>query len=373
MSTSRIAASLSRWATAEHRRAAEHDVVFHSKDIPDTIGRARAGARAFIADIKGRLGPPKSHVNHRYWVMGIEAWKGYREFPDAPVLIKELAPYKVGLSVLLLRARRTLKRRLKAFAAAMRRVLEESPLSRTIFNPGWADYRLLRGAMEGIVAAAGPREVLVVGAQDGLIRSVLPSTTEVSIAHPRNLQTVLLNPNRDKRYRTILLYVGHKITPGILKHLFDQCVSAGTTDATICIFVRKGWSGSSYKDVSRLLFGLGDVFQNRVQSWRLQSAGGFVSDLSRRILLKAAVALRRSYSRHGAVSVLWTVPPFIAAYLLAVAGNATLWIQRVKSGSERHHGSLLIYAKLWEKLQSAEARSRIDARTELRASELHQA
>lgn len=70
--------SLNEWTTREHRRAATHEIIFHSGDIPSDIGETRRKAQAFIDDLISRLGPPRPHVFHKYWVGGVKAWKAQR-------------------------------------------------------------------------------------------------------------------------------------------------------------------------------------------------------------------------------------------------------------------------------------------------------
>ena len=71
-----IAAELSNWTTAEHRRVAEFEIVFHSGDLPAGIDAARRDHAAFMAKLQAALSqqPPLSHVAHHYWVNGVTAW-----------------------------------------------------------------------------------------------------------------------------------------------------------------------------------------------------------------------------------------------------------------------------------------------------------
>ena len=94
-----IAQSLSQWATAEHLRVASHDIVFHSEELPAELTKVKQDADAVIRSISGFFQKPKSYINHFYWVMGVEAWKGHRRlrglFSEPP----ELAQYSLSLRV----------------------------------------------------------------------------------------------------------------------------------------------------------------------------------------------------------------------------------------------------------------------------------
>ena len=73
-----IARSLQEWTTAEHRRAASYDIVFHAGEIPAEIAAARAQAGAFVGRIGKRLRRPVPHPTHLYWIRGVEAWRHLR-------------------------------------------------------------------------------------------------------------------------------------------------------------------------------------------------------------------------------------------------------------------------------------------------------
>lgn len=66
----RLAADLSRWTTAQHRRNAETTIVFHANDVsPSDIA---ADADATIREIAGALSPaPCPHRDHPYWIGGL--------------------------------------------------------------------------------------------------------------------------------------------------------------------------------------------------------------------------------------------------------------------------------------------------------------
>ncbi|WP_316167200.1 MULTISPECIES: hypothetical protein [unclassified Bradyrhizobium] len=74
-----IAAELCQWTTAEHRRFAEVDVVFHSGDPGPELDRARARAEQFMTELKSKMTrEPIDHVNHPYWLAGVQYWASLR-------------------------------------------------------------------------------------------------------------------------------------------------------------------------------------------------------------------------------------------------------------------------------------------------------
>ena len=79
MNKKAIAQSLNEWTTKEHRRAASHNIIFHSKGIPLKIEKSKKLASKFIAGIKRYLLEPKSHAHHKYWVGGIISWRSRKQ------------------------------------------------------------------------------------------------------------------------------------------------------------------------------------------------------------------------------------------------------------------------------------------------------
>jgi hypothetical protein len=86
----KIAEELSSWTTREHRRFAEVDVVFRTRDLPAALPEARAEAARFVSALHQRMTPPRDHADHFYWTSGIQAW-GSLKFPgETPVLPPEI-------------------------------------------------------------------------------------------------------------------------------------------------------------------------------------------------------------------------------------------------------------------------------------------
>ncbi len=77
----KIAAGLARWTTREHRRSAERDVVFRAGGLPENLVAVRQQAASLIEDLHRQMGSPLDHVNHFYWVAGMESWASLK-FPD---------------------------------------------------------------------------------------------------------------------------------------------------------------------------------------------------------------------------------------------------------------------------------------------------
>lgn len=74
----KIASELSVWTTREHRRFAEVDVLFRTGELPANLQAAREKMGAFVSEVHKRMTPAVSHVDHFYWVMGLQAWHSLR-------------------------------------------------------------------------------------------------------------------------------------------------------------------------------------------------------------------------------------------------------------------------------------------------------
>jgi hypothetical protein len=69
-----LAETLSEWTTARHRENAGWTLVFHAKDVPDTLPAVRAEADHFVALVGAKLSSsPQPHRDHPYWLGAIAA------------------------------------------------------------------------------------------------------------------------------------------------------------------------------------------------------------------------------------------------------------------------------------------------------------
>jgi hypothetical protein len=144
-----IAEELSGWTTKEHRLYAEHDVIFHAKEIPPFAESTRSEAQRFITDLHGQLRAPKDHADHFYWVRGLEAWFSLRAFsgggklPVPPELTlpdtseKALTPPHHRRAV-----QSSLKGRYAQLAMQFKSLLGSMPYV-SIMHPHWIDARML--------------------------------------------------------------------------------------------------------------------------------------------------------------------------------------------------------------------------------------
>ena len=144
-----IADELSGWTTKEHRLYAEHDVIFHAKEIPSFADSTRSEAKRFITELHGQLRAPKDHADHFYWVRGLEAWFSLRAFSGGgklPVPPELTLPDTSEMALTSPHQRRavqsSLKGRYAQLAMQFKSLLGSMPYV-SIMHPHWIDARML--------------------------------------------------------------------------------------------------------------------------------------------------------------------------------------------------------------------------------------
>lgn len=300
-----IASSLQYWTTAEHRRAASHDIVFHAADIPPEIEAAKAQARAFVGNIQKKLRRPMSHEGHRYWVRGVEAWRNYRMEQGLTASPPELAPLKDG----------PLKW-LWAFLYFGRRTLHAMKM--TPLHPYWLDYRLLRETISTLLAAPNA-SVLIVREKANLVDSLVGINTSVQFVTP---QEVLKNGPPTPRhgsggYTHALLHLLRKDCRSA-QEIIKQCQPAMAPRSTCTVFIHHWLGETENSNFSRELV---HYVEDILGESSPKAACTYVGGRLKRGLMKEFGRLSRHYRRFGIVAFLWIVPLMALAVPLALIAN----------------------------------------------------
>jgi hypothetical protein len=179
-----IAQELSTWTTAEHRRFAADDLVFHSGDIPAATDNARGGLATFMSQLQAGLSavPPLSHVDHFYWLTSAQAWAALKRFNDPGFSPPpELNTTVTARSKRVLRSYFDLLARADRLAGAMPNV--------PIWNYQWLDSRFILSWVQAAKRAAG-RNLLIcepTSALAGPLRSMLALDVVASLDQGREL------------------------------------------------------------------------------------------------------------------------------------------------------------------------------------------
>lgn len=321
-----IARSLSEWTTAEHRRAAGHDIVFHTGEIPSKIDAVKAEAREFINRIGARLGGPVPHARHRYWIRGVEAWRRFRKAQGLTSSPPELARPTAARQL----ATRVLRDPIAVLMgwlwtfgyAARQTVLGRWPVV-TFLHPGWMDSRHLRETLARMLAAPGAR-VLVIRNEPERVDPLVHARESVEFA---NLQMVL-----DGKLRTpgqgwagfthVLIYLPRKDWRHAPR-LVERCEVALGAGGVCVLFVHRYGESEEGRFSDNILVHVEEMLPSQRWSAECSFVGGSLKQLSQ-ILLKAVYA---SYAYARAWALLWILPLLALAVPLVLTANLHLLVK----------------------------------------------
>lgn len=302
----RVVRDLSTWTTAEHRRAASHDIVFHMADLPPGLPAARAEAGAYIDNLRSRLGAPIAHQVHPYWISGVEAWRFHRRSGGEDSLPPELSvaePMKVELP---LRTRLAASGRQRfwsvAFNARSMVYGDAPPVS--LFNPVWGDYNHAARCFAR-VARPGAGPVLAVAEEPAIARRLLPRRVE---ARCMTLDEVLGNEPEQGEAAEVcsgaVIYLLRKDVRKV-RALVERLRPRLARGAAISVCVHHlGGENESGNFSDELALYTDDVIGGYPGTPKCTFVGGDPKRYLHRILRRA----RSDYRRFGVVAMAWVLP-----------------------------------------------------------------
>ena len=266
-----IAGSLRRWTTKEHRQSAEFDFIFHSGPLPQNLGSVRRSAASFIARLHAQMGShPVSHVNHHYWIRGLQQWM--RAKITGPVL--QFPPELAGGNL-----ERWLVRydRLVAW-------MEGTPPNVPICAYDWNDYRLVRRWL----ASLGKRKeksVLFVCREDSLLKGAFAADPRVETLIFRDDYVA---PKKSKRYEYILLHAHAEflVKP---EEIFKAVLAHLAAGGELAIFIGGKWRRPDRENLNpRLMNFVRDFMWRHTNglSWTLFSVNGLWQRLGGALLFR---------------------------------------------------------------------------------------
>ena len=324
-----IARSLREWTTAEHRRAARHDIVFHTGEIPAEIGAAKAEARAFVDRIDRKLGRPVPHETHRYWIGGVEAWRHLREAKGLSASPPELA----APAALVKRGLRTPHaasiKWLRAIAQVARLAIFGQWPRVTPFHPSWMDFRHLRDALATMLAAPGAR-VLVIRNESNGVDPLVGSGVSVQFATlPAALDGRLFGLGRGSAgFTHVLIYLLRKDCRRA-RRLVERCQAAMSPGGVCQVFIHHLQGEVELANFSNELVGYAEKI---LPSPRWAAECTFVGGALKRTNYRLLNRLYRHYARFGAWALFWILPPLALVPPLTLVANLYL---RMKGPSRR--------------------------------------
>lgn len=312
----RMVRDLDTWTTAEHRRAAGHDIVFHTADLPPTLPAARARAAAYIDRLRARLGPPVPHEVHPYWISGVEAWRFHRRSGGQRGTPPELSVAEPMTRRLPLRTRLRAFARQRFWSAAftLRSLVygESPPVS--LFNPLSGDYDHAARAFARIVPRGGGTVLAV--AEDPQVAQRLLGRRVASEGMPL---AELLSPvpafPEGAPFAGAVVYLLRKDVRKV-RALVERLRPLLARGAAVSVFVHHlGGEAEAGNFSSELALYTGDVIGGYPGTPKCTFVGGEPKRYLHRILRRA----RSDYRRFGVLSMAWVLP-----LLAFVASSAAL-------------------------------------------------
>jgi len=334
-----ISRSLSEWTTIEHRRAAQYDFVFHARDIPTDIERAKTEARAFVARLERLLGPPVPHAFHPYWVGGVNAWRYHRRMQGLPTMPPELGTERrrgwAHPRILISQPSEWLKLRVRV---GYRTVMGQVPWV-TPFHPDWLDYQLLQNAVRSLPRSPAAR-VLVV--REGLtsLDQWLGLEGTVQFATPVEIlrKGIEKSDRNTGPFTHVLVYLKRKDCR-LTRQLFERCQPLMVPGGQCQIFIHHPRGESESGDFSAELL----QYMDEIVAWRPDAATFiYMGGKLKRLNAQLCNMLAGHYVRFGLLSLPWLIPAIGIMLPIIALSNLALWRNRQLSAFVPYCSSMLI-------------------------------
>jgi hypothetical protein len=329
-----VSRSLSAWTTAEHRRTARYDVVFHAGEIPPRMNSLKAEASVFINRIGEMLGPPMRHAHHPYWSETAETYRTLLEARGLPALPSEIdvsrlhSPWRRHLQRLILN-----RLAFRSLVSAAHRLIMGHPPVVTPLHPNWLDYLHLREALRGILNVPDAL-VLVVredpGLIDGLIEPDSPvrfsTLDEVLSGHvwkvgnalgPYSDVVIYLRIKDLRHMRVLAEHLAHTIRPGGTSH----------------VFIENAYPSVEDNDFSQLF-----KDSDNIVLWSASFLGSSLRHFNRQLFTR----LSADYLRSGKRAMLWVIPALAIGLPLVLVTNFVMRRTLPYNHFVRHWTSALI-------------------------------
>ena len=316
-------ASLQHWTTAEHRRAAHHDIVFHSGDLPAGLTATKAQAKTFIDHIGKKLGRPIRHTEHHYWVRGVEAWKNYRKNQNLSSSPPELSAdgNRSKNWGLLNTFQYFIRKQSWLLAYSIRGAVLGQTEQPTRLNPDWLDNRLLRDTLDTL-SVPPDQHTLIVRDSLGLLDYLVKPGNFVEFAHVEKMLQPHsnLDPGNQGGYRHILIYLAPSDW-GQVREVTERCLSMLRKDGEchVLLHSRGGemYGENIYAELLLLLETIGGTAKYLI---RCAFVGGLLKRFNRGLFSQ----LGKSYTTLGTPSLFWILPLSAIALPLSLATNLYL-------------------------------------------------
>ena len=334
-----IVSALQQWTTAEHRRAAEYDLVFHARDVPPELARVKQEAAAFVKRIAQLTRRPVPHAHHPYWVGGVEAWQSLRIADGLPAVPRELAvKRRTGPFRLLHKVRDDLRRAVSGFALSAHEALLGRPPRVTWLHTDCLDYRLLQSAFES-VSRSSKRRVLVVHWKEKELPGWLDPAWGAVVATVAEIdEGALEKAGHAGEFTHVLLYLRPRdwaSTLGLLTRCRPLMAQGGECQVFIHNRDHLETAHSNFSFVA--LEHMESILESPLHLAEFHYVGGLMKLINQRV----CTALGNHFARFGAISLPLLVP-LLVVILPVVALTNLAASNRRSDAFVQHCSSILI-------------------------------
>jgi hypothetical protein len=330
-----IAESLSQWTTAEHRRAAKHDILFHASELPASIEKAKSLATEFIDRLDSKLGPPVSHIGHLFWVSALSWFASIRVGRGLPLSPPELS--EVGLPEGWATARLQLPQRsrtgtfpkrmgallslpyfLQRIVLTAYRLVLGAPPTVTALSPHWVDYLHLRKAMLERLADE-QADLLVICERRDLIEPLVEHEKRVRVTTVTDILLrgfpVASSARSGARF-VVFVYLRYDDLKDFHR-IIEVSVEALPPVGEWYVFVHRPTAAIAETDLlSEIVLFLERAIGYSDASIR-STAGGYI-----KVFINSLWArMGAHYLRFGVLSLLWVVPTILVCLPMTLASN----------------------------------------------------
>jgi hypothetical protein len=267
-------------------------------------------------------------------------------------VLPELAPYSLDFYYRYHRARGRLSRKVRSFPSFLRGTLETGRLSKAWISPFRRDNQLFHETVRSVVAASESGLILAVGRRDsGLIKELDCFQANVRFVGDKEMSpdgTDYQMPSGEACQ--VLLYLESADTEAMRRKI-EYCLAAMNAKGTLNIVLRLNAGEVSDAHVRRLVFGIGDIFGNRLETLSTQSVGGALMHYNRRFYRQIVDKFVGHYRRFGPITLAWGVPALglgiLFLHMSTLACNINFSLRGPSKQIVRNCSAVVIRAQMW--------------------------
>lgn len=324
-----VISNLREWTTREHRLVADHDLVFHSSDLPPGMEKWKESAGRFVDSVKADLPPPPSHSLHPYWIAGVATWKERQAQRGSQSVPKEIAGH-TGTSGSLpgpIGGTASADTPISAggWRGAIHRLLVGKRPYLRIWHHEWADYHMLRGAIGEFFS--GVDKVLAIGARETPV-SAFFSSHEGKMTFMEYSELASARVSESVKFGAVICVVTPRELrwpgPRLLESLLPMLRQGGR----LCVVLHNAGDDFFRRDIRKELVRFAaQVPRDGLAHVASRYCGGSAKQILRASLGLAAIV----FARHGVLATALATPVLTLLLVVSLLNNLYLSFLRDQS------------------------------------------